>query len=246
MTMTIDLVDDTDENGDGSHQGSIDNEPSAGEKTQRPSCGTSEQNLKNRDGSKGIHLLVSYDQGVIGDSDDFEQKGQHRELEDPMCCREASLGDIQLMIDEPKTHWFDDDDGSKCKKQQNVERRAEHSVHLSLFSSSQFIGDESLHRRSKAIAEHSEHRHHRTHNAKDTQVIDSQIRKSESRGPKVEPHREQHASVEQASVAHDALLAIGGGGCSVAFGTHLTAAIKTLFFSELFSEPTVPFSESIY
>ena len=162
MTMTIDLVDDTDENGDGSHQGSIDDEPSAGEETQRPSRSTSEQNLQNRDGSKGIHLLVSNDQGVIGDGDDFEQKGQHRELEDPMRCHEASLGDIQLI------------------------------------------------RRCKAIAEDGEHRHHRTHNAKDAQVIDSQIRKSESRGPKVEPHREQHASIEQAGVAHDALLAIGG------------------------------------
>ena len=153
---------------------------------------------------------MSNDQGIIGNGNDFEKKGQHRELEDPMCRCKTSRGNIQLMIDEPKTYRFDNDDGCKRKKQQNIERRAEHSVHLSLFASSQFVGDETLHRRCKAIAEDSEHRHHRTHNAKDTQVIDSQIRKSESRGPQIEPHREQHASVEQAGVAHNALLAIGG------------------------------------
>ena len=158
----------------------------------------------------------------------------------------TSLGDIQLLIDEPQAAWFENEDKGKSKEQKHVERCGKDALNVSLFTSTQFVGDEALHRSSDAITKDCEHRHHRPHNAKHTQVIDTQILQGEPRCPKVEPHREQHASVEQAGIAHDALLAIGGGVCSVAFGSHLTTAIMTLFFSELFSEPTVPFSESIY
>ena len=106
--------------------------------------GQPQHNLQYGHIGKGRHLLVCYDAGIIGYTDNHDERSDDGGLQYPECSVHPVGRYLQLVVQKPEADCFAQDDDQSCYEHMYLQRSAEHGMELVLVSFAQSKSDVTL------------------------------------------------------------------------------------------------------